>query len=259
MACEIRCVKTSSWSVGTSEQGHGTRGDPPTPTQEPAAKPVQFLVSLGVHRIWAQTSPSFPCVPACLGPRTETRYCLTRGTEATLTATCWEETLSYQRGDLAKQRLWADVSPGEAEESVGNTHPFAFLESSPGHPCHWPEAHQNPWDADRASKQVSGCPDSVPTRACSWYLERPARVHTARWLERGGDFHLLSEGPAGGSVLLSKAGCLWFGTQCFFFFIPHRVLSVTHAILKVALGKRHYGLCQALLDPLGDAFPSKHF
>lgn len=44
-----------------------------------------------------------------------------------------------------------------------------------------------------------------------------------------------------------------------FFFIPHRVLSVTHAILKVALGKRHYGLCQALLDPLGDAFPSKHF
>uniref|UniRef100_M3XWS3 DPY30 domain-containing protein 2 n=1 Tax=Mustela putorius furo TaxID=9669 RepID=M3XWS3_MUSPF len=33
----------------------------------------------------------------------------------------------------------------------------------PSKPCHRLEAHYHPWDAERASEQIPGCPDSLPT------------------------------------------------------------------------------------------------
>lgn len=75
--------------------------------------------------------------------------------------------------------------------------------------------------------------------ACQWreaggtlrYQQENIRQGDCR---RGGSLHLLPEGLAGGSLLLSKTCYLWFGRQCFlssqprFFFLGHRLYWMRH-------------------------------
>lgn len=88
----------------------------------------------------------------------------------------------------------------------------------------------------------------VVLAACQW----GEAIDTLRinWRQddhkRGGNFSLLSEGLAGGSLLLSKAGYLWLGRRCFLssqpllFYLGHRLLNRTlgkETKIKTMLGK----------------------
>lgn len=213
----LTLVKASWWSVTTPEQGHGT---PRNPCQESWAGPVPLLASLSFHS-----------GPACPEPRMEKRCCFVGRTGFTFMA-AWGGEEDAQSPKRLPYQIWADVSLVETKVSVKNAYPSAPSCSSQAIPA-----------TDLKLISISGIQKQHPRASTRSPVSGQCALEGKLLLlgdiskrtyskVTGGrrSLCLLSEGLAGGNILLSKPSYLWLGRQWFYLLSQRRIFFLGHTL-----------------------------